>query len=329
MELRHLRYFVAAAEERSFVQAARRLRIAQPALSKQVRDLERELGVELLERLPRGVRLTPAGEAFLAEARITLEAAGRAVACARASSSHFQDLRFAHGELAAYTSTIEGLLAGFRDRHPDTPVRVLSQSDREAHRSLRARDIEVAAIFTAEWPLEGVEACRIIDCRTTGVLLPARHPLAAKPAVRLAELGTLTWLHSAPHRWPGFIARFEEALRRRGLNPDQQRPRHSETPASNLPIAAGETWALASEAIAAPYQAASQAIAYRPFVEPPIPCWIALVWLPDAAPAVRQLVEVAQAMGLSVDEKVGTLADSVNSTPTAARIPGAAATSPA
>src|SRR2546423_15621748 len=76
MELRHFRYFVAVAEEHSFAHAARRLRVAQPALSKQIRDLETELGVTLFERLPRGVRLTPAGGAFLADARGTPEAAG-------------------------------------------------------------------------------------------------------------------------------------------------------------------------------------------------------------------------------------------------------------
>ena len=85
MELRHFRYFVAVAEERSFAQAARRLRVAQPALSKQIHDLEAELGVPLFERLPRGVRLTPAGEAFLADARATLEAAGRATTSARSA----------------------------------------------------------------------------------------------------------------------------------------------------------------------------------------------------------------------------------------------------
>src|SRR2546428_13888688 len=62
-------------------------------------------------------------------------------------------------------------------------------------------------------------------------------------------------------------------------------------------IAAGETWALASEAIAAPYRTSSPAIVYRPFVEPPIPCWLALVWLPEASAAVQQLIDVARRDG--------------------------------
>src|SRR5438093_574784 len=79
MELRHLRYFVSVAEQGGFLKAAGQLRVAQSALSKQIRDLEREVGVALFERLSRGVRLTAAGEVFLAEARATLERAAGAV----------------------------------------------------------------------------------------------------------------------------------------------------------------------------------------------------------------------------------------------------------
>ena len=83
MELRHLRYFVAIAEERSFTRAAERLWIAQPGLSQQMRSLERELGVELLERHPRGTSLTAAGELFLERARAALAATDLAAATGR------------------------------------------------------------------------------------------------------------------------------------------------------------------------------------------------------------------------------------------------------
>jgi DNA-binding transcriptional LysR family regulator len=301
MELRHLRYFVAVAEERSFVRAATRLRVAQPALSKQIRDLESELEVTLFQRLPRGVRLTRAGEAFLVEARSTLDSAARAVASARAVAEHRLDkLQFAHGELASYSSMVEDLLAAFREAHPDVQLCVSSQSDAETYDALQQRRIDVGCVFLAEWPLDGFAAHRLVDCRTTGVLLPAHHPLAARPAVRLQELRTLSWLHSGPQRWPGFIRTYERALRERGLEPAQRRERPRETPTANMLIAAGEAWTLASEAFGAPYRAGSTAIVYRPFLEPPIPCWIALVWHPDAAPLAHRLVDVARRAHLEV-----------------------------
>lgn len=304
VELRHLRYFVAVAEARSFVHAAGRLCVAQPALSKQIRDLETEVGVPLFQRLPRGVRLTRAGEAFLAEARATLDGAARAVASARgAAADYASELRFSHGELATYAAQIEDLLAAFREAHPDVQVRVSSQTDAEAHDALRERQLDVACVFLAQWPVAGFAAHRLIDCATTGMLLPARHPLAAKPSVRLAELETLTWLHSAPQRWPGFMRTFEGALAERGLVPQRRRERPAATPSANLVIAAGDVWTLASEAVAAPYRTESRGIVYRPFVEPPIPCWIALVWLPEAATQVQRLVDVARRIGLAVGDE--------------------------
>src|SRR5262245_19167057 len=83
MELRHLRYFVGVASEVNFTKAARKLRVAQPALSRQIQDLEHELGVKLLERSRRGVQLTDAGKAFWAEACALLKQSEQAVQVAR------------------------------------------------------------------------------------------------------------------------------------------------------------------------------------------------------------------------------------------------------
>jgi DNA-binding transcriptional LysR family regulator len=98
MELRHLKYFVAVAEEQNITRAATRLHVSQPPLSRQIRDLEEELGVALLERSAKAVKLTEAGRIFLVEAQAVLARADQAreavrgpstpVAAARASSSH-------------------------------------------------------------------------------------------------------------------------------------------------------------------------------------------------------------------------------------------------
>src|ERR1700730_11318912 len=90
MELRHLRYFVAVGDEQHYGRAALRLRVVQPALSRQIQDLEEEVGFKLFERLPRGVKLSPAGKLFLEDARRILqevnEAAARAARVARGQS---------------------------------------------------------------------------------------------------------------------------------------------------------------------------------------------------------------------------------------------------
>jgi DNA-binding transcriptional LysR family regulator len=204
--------------------------------------------------------------------------------------------------LAVATTTIERLLAAFRDAHPDVQVRVTSQGDAETPEALRERRVDVGCVFLAEWPVEGFGGHRLIDCPATGVLLPASHPLAAKPSVRLEELEALAWLHSASQRWPGFIRIFEAALRDRGLVPRRRLERPKEAPSANMLIAAGEAWTLAGEVVAAAYRAGSTGIVYRPLAHPPIPCWLALVWLPPASEAVQGLVDVARRQGLAVGD---------------------------
>lgn len=305
MELRHLRYFVAVSEERSFVHAAQRLRVAQPALSRQIRDLEAEVGATLFERLPRGVRLTPAGEAFLPDAHAALGSAARAMNNARgAAERRTSVLQFAHGELAGYTVMAERLLAAYRSVHPRAEVQITSQGDGETFEALTAGRVDVACIFTAEWPVTGFGAHRLIDCAVTGVLMPASHPLAAALTVRLGDLRELTWLQSGPQRWPGFMTVLERELRERGLVPRRLEQRAKGMPAANMQIAAGSAWSLVTETVAAPYRGTgSTAIVYRPIAEPPIPCWLALVWREPACPAVQDLVRVAKDMGLTQPDR--------------------------
>src|SRR4051794_38255110 len=118
MELRHLRYFVAVAEELHFRRAAERLHVAQPAVSEQVRKLEDELGVRLLERTQRSVSLTDAGAAMLEEARRVLHQAERAIAVAREGGN---PLRV--GYLAdSLPPVVPRALQQLKKRMPDTTV---------------------------------------------------------------------------------------------------------------------------------------------------------------------------------------------------------------
>jgi DNA-binding transcriptional LysR family regulator len=123
------------------------------------------------------------------------------------------------------------------------------------------------------------------------VLLPASHPLAAKPAIHLSDLRDLTFLHLVGHSWPLIYGRIHRELRDRGLVPARVRTVSMES--ANVQLATGDAWALAGEDSAAPYRD-STTIVYRPFLEPPIPGWLALVW-PREAPAalVPKLVAVA------------------------------------
>ena len=122
MNLRQLQYFLAIADEGSFTRASERLRVAQPSLSQQIKSLEQELGGPLLERLPKGVRLTAAGNAFLTEARAAVTHAGRATRSARSALG----LESGELEVATVTSVAFGVLPRafelWHDRYPGTTI---------------------------------------------------------------------------------------------------------------------------------------------------------------------------------------------------------------
>src|SRR5215469_15969283 len=116
MELRHLRYFVAVGEEQHYGRAARRLRVAQPALSRQIQDLEKEVGFKLFDRLPRGVKLSAAGKLFLEDARrILQEVTEAAVRAGRVSSGRLGMLRVASTENSSWRGVVPDSFRRFRE----------------------------------------------------------------------------------------------------------------------------------------------------------------------------------------------------------------------
>jgi hypothetical protein len=120
MELRHLRYFMVVGEEQHYGRASRRLRVAQPALSRQIQDLEDEIGFKLFDRLPRGVKLSAAGKLFLEDARRILQAVSEATArAARVARGQSGTLRVGFPENASWHGVVPDSFRRFRERYPE------------------------------------------------------------------------------------------------------------------------------------------------------------------------------------------------------------------
>src|SRR5580658_10102851 len=125
MELRHLKYFITIGEEQHYGRAARRLRVAQPALSRQVQDLEKEIGFELFERLPRGVKLSAAGKLFLEDVRRILQDVNEAAARAgRVASGRSGTLRVGFTENASWRGVVPDSFRRYREKQPDAELQL-------------------------------------------------------------------------------------------------------------------------------------------------------------------------------------------------------------
>jgi DNA-binding transcriptional LysR family regulator len=186
MELRHLRYFIAVAEELNFSRAARRLRMAQPPLSVAIRQLEQELGVSLFVRTSREVRLTEAGEAFLEGARRTLAEAEAAVAAAgRAAAGELGTLRIGYSWSARF-EILPALGKAFAERAPDVGVLAEEMWNARMPAELRSGSIDTAVALCPE--IAGELSYEQIRCERVVVLLAAGHPLAAEQSISLELL---------------------------------------------------------------------------------------------------------------------------------------------
>jgi len=187
MDLRHLRYFIAVAEEGSLTVAAeKRLHTAQPSLSRQMRDLEAELGCALMTRSSKGVELTAAGRVFLDHARVTLlhmeamvEATRRASKPAKAS--------FVLGFLTGYEfQWLAAVMSIMRDELPNTEVVILSQSSPELAAGLVRGKIDLA-FLRHERNTAGV-TFRLLRNEPLIVLMPADHRLVARNTIRPRDI---------------------------------------------------------------------------------------------------------------------------------------------
>ena len=184
MELRHLRYFVAVAEELHFRRAAERLHVAQPAVSEQIRKLEDELGVRLFDRTQRNVALTDAGAALLTEAHRVLRQAEAARLAAR-SASNRPGLRIGYvptALLASIPRTLRRLIAAM----PTLQTTMEPGCGLELVDAVRAGELDVAVV-SLPTPTAGVRVTALGEQRAVAVF-PVGHEHAVKPQVRLEQI---------------------------------------------------------------------------------------------------------------------------------------------
>jgi DNA-binding transcriptional LysR family regulator len=225
MELRHLRYFLAVAEERHITRAAARLGLKQPPLSQQIRALEKELGIELFTRLPRGVELTPAGQGFLEDARALLSGVERAASRAR-SAAMGQPGRISIG-LTTSASLHPGVtraLRAYADRHAAVSLDLHANSAAGLTEALLREEVQVAIIRAAVARPAGLVFEKLAQ-ENMLIALPAGHHLVkrrvsgARAPISLRALARERLILVRRHAAPGMYGNVVDACYRAGFIP--------------------------------------------------------------------------------------------------------------
>jgi len=219
VELRQLRYFVAVAEELHFGNAAKRLRVVQPAVSKQVSKLEEELGVRLLERGARGSELTQVGELVLEQARKVIEHAERAVRAAnRAAKGEIG--RLAVGFISPATLTVlPRVIKTYKDRFPDVELDLLRMPTSVQLAALGEGQINVGFVreptFSDARDLDALTVLR----EPLVIALPESHPLASEPRVSLRDLSEDPFIMFSRDLEPGLFEKYMRVFEDAGFIP--------------------------------------------------------------------------------------------------------------
>ena len=288
MELRQLRYFVAVAEEHHFGRAASRLRIATPSLSQQIRALERDLHVTLLDRESHGLALTPAGDALLHHARALLTRAARARDDVLSAETRTQRLalRVATGAEQVVGTFLREVVA----TAPQLEVSMAVTHAADAVHAVREERADAAIVWLGPGGEQGLARTTVLDV-PVHLVVGSRHRLASRQTVPVAELSEETVVLFArelsPAMWDQILGHL-----RPGLAAGSDRVVVEPDPLGGLEtllaaVAAGRGVSAVAPVFAA--RSAVQGIVARP-LEPPLTLPLDVVWREPAGAAVQQFV---------------------------------------
>jgi DNA-binding transcriptional LysR family regulator len=283
MELRHLRYFIAVGEEQHYGRASRILRVAQPALSRQIQDLEEEVGFKLFERLPRGVKLTAAGRAFLEDVRRILKDINDATApAARVARGQSGTLRVGFTENASWHGVVPNSFRRFREQHRDVELQLQPAQSLELLEAIRASRLEAG--FLNFMPKTDPELNQLtVAIQHVELAVPRRHPLAKLKRLRLRNLTDTPFIWFPRSAVPSFYDRMMNECYRGGLKSPciVQEGFNEATILSLVSTGLGVGWVLGSARWRCP-----KTVTIMRVVDLNMPLTLSLVWRKDNASAL-------------------------------------------
>jgi DNA-binding transcriptional LysR family regulator len=217
MELRHLRYFVAVGEEQHYGRAAQRLRVAQPALSRQIQDLEEEVGFKLFDRLPRGVRISDAGKSFLRDARQILDQVNDATARAkRVAAGQSGTLRVGFFESISWHGVVPNSFRQFREHQPDVELELKPLSSLQQIEAIVAGRLDAGFVFTlGNIPHE--LALLDVAIHNPVLAIAKGHPLTKRRNLRLRDLNDVPFIWLPRRESPKYYDLLMQMCYRGGL----------------------------------------------------------------------------------------------------------------
>ena len=219
MELRHFRYFVAAAEEEHVGLAARRLNVSQPSLSRAIADLEQELGVRLFERAGRGIRLNPAGRQFLAGAQQVLAEVERASAAARrVGAGEVGQLDIGAVDTVSWAGVVPEALRALRSARPGVLLRLFPLSSRDQLAAIQGGRLDVGFLYNRPQDDPATRALAVAEDKVV-LAVPADHGLSGAGKVALKDLAEEAFVSFPRAASPVYHDRLARACASRGLQP--------------------------------------------------------------------------------------------------------------
>lgn len=217
-DLRSARYFVAVAEELHFGRAAQRLQMSQPPLSQAIRQLERDVGAQLLARTNRRVALTAAGEAFLPECRELLQRAETAARVPRSAASGLSSAVTIGAVASAFTWPLPTVLDALRAQAPELAIRIMEIDTHEAIERLRSGQIDLGLVRLSS-PRPGLTTTTLFHDEFVA-LLPGAHPMASsRGRLKLADLAEDAWIWLEREVSPDYHDDMSAACRASGFSP--------------------------------------------------------------------------------------------------------------